>query len=119
MEDNNSVVMGILRECYNALDDKKAMDIKILKLVGKSSITDYFIIASGNSEPHLRALRSTISDTLSKLKLKNIRIDYEPDSGWAVIDGFDFMVHIFSPDMRSNYNLDKLWQDAEVIDLSK
>lgn len=111
----DSGVMEILKQCYVALQDKKAEDIKILKVAGKSSITDYFIIASGNSEPHLRALRMNVTDCLEKLDLKGLRVDYQPDSGWAVIDGFNFMVHVFSSDMRSNYALESLWRDAEQI----
>lgn len=111
--------LAIVKRCYDALDDKKAIDIKVLKIAGKSSITDYFVIATGTSEPHLRALRNALEKSLDELKLKNIRIDFEPDSGWAVVDGFDFMVHLFLVEQRELFGLENLWKDAEVIDISK
>lgn len=111
--------LKIIKHCYDALDDKKAIDIKVLKVAGKSSITDYFVIATGTSEPHLRALRNALEKNLEELKLKHIRVDFEPDSGWAVVDGFDFMVHLFLVEQRELYGLENLWKDAEVIDITK
>lgn len=107
----------IIKECYDALEDKKAIDIKVLKVAGKSSITDYFVIASGSSEPHIKAMRNAIEMKLREANMKNLHIDYEPDSGWAVIDGFEFIVHLFVNDQRELYAIENLWNDAEVIDM--
>lgn len=109
--------LRVIKKCYQALDDKKAINIRILKLAEKSSITDYFVIASGTSEPHIRALRRELENQLRAANLKNLRIDYQPNSGWAVVDGFDFMIHIFGPEAREHYGLETLWNDAEELDI--
>lgn len=119
MNPNLKKTLEIVKQCYNTLDDKKAIDIKVLKLIGKSNITDYFVIATGTSDPHLRALKNALEKNLHELELKNIRVNYAPESGWVVIDGFDFMVHLFLGEKREFYGLENLWKDAEVIDINK
>lgn len=111
--------LSIIRECYEALDDKKAIDIQILKVGESSSITDYLVIATGTSEPHLRALKNALEENLEKAGLKNLRVEYQMDSGWIVIDGFDFMIHLFVSETRNLFGLEKLWKDAERINLKK
>lgn len=111
--------LAIIKACYETLEDKKAIDIKILKVVGKSDITDYLVIATGSSEPHLRALKNELEKQLNTYAHKKfIRMDYEPESGWAIVDGFDFMVHLFIEKAREFYGLEKLWQDAQVIEFN-
>jgi len=105
-----------MRICCQALDDKKAIDIKILDVRGISSITDYFIIATGNSLPHLRALKDTLNKACRAASMNVLGIDASHESGWIVIDVFDFMVHIFSEEMRENYNLEALWKDGKMVD---
>lgn len=119
MNPNLEETLNIIKRCYNALDDKKAIDIKVLKIAGKSSITDYFIIATGTSDPHLRALKNALEKSLEELKMKHIKINFEPDSGWAVIDGFDFIVHLFLGEQREFYGIENLWKDAEIIDINR
>lgn len=109
----------LIRDCYDALDNKKAIDIKILKVKGKSSITDYFVIATGTSEPHLRALQNAIDQKLREGNMRDITIDYQPNSGWAVVDGIDFIVHLFVAEKRELYALENLWKDGEIIDIDK
>lgn len=111
--------LGVIKRCYDALEDKKAVDIKILKVAGKSSVTDYFVIATGTSDPHLRALKNALERSLEEMKLKHVRVDFEPESGWAVVDGFDFIVHLFLGDKREMYSLETLWKDAEVVDIGE
>lgn len=119
MNPNLEKTLSIVKQCYDTLDDKKAIDIKILKLAGKSNITDYFIIATGTSDPHLRALRNALEKNLDELKLKHIKINYKPESGWVVIDGFDFIIHLFLGETREFYGLENLWKDAEIIDINQ
>ncbi len=105
--------------CCQALDDSKADDILVLYLGEKSSITDYYIIASGMSKPHLKALSRTVDETLDKREVEPLLIDSEPNSGWVVVDAFDFMVHIFLPEQRKYYSLESLWKDADIVEVKK
>lgn len=105
--------------CVRTLDDKKAEDLKILNMEGKSSITEYMVIATGTSEPHLKALRNEIEKTL---KAHNIHVcgqERDTASGWVVVDGFDFMIHLFTQEKRDYYSLESLWKDAEEIPYSE
>jgi ribosome-associated protein len=107
---------SLLKSVVRALDDRKAEDLKVLYVGELSSITDFFILASGNSEPHLRALLSTASRELKDLKVRTVGSDSSAGSGWAVIDAFDVMIHLFLDEQRDFYQLDELWKDASVVD---
>lgn len=109
----------LLKAAVRALDDRKAEDLKVLYVGELSSITDFFIIASGNSEPHLKALLNTVARELKDLRIKLIGSDSEQGSGWAVIDAFDVMIHLFVREQREFYKLDELWKDAQSIDLEQ
>ena len=111
--------MEILKACCEALEDKKAADVTLLFLGEKSSITDYFLIATGNSEPHLKALWISVQKKLKELKVHMIGSQAEPQSGWIVIDAFDFMVHLFLPEQRDMYRLEALWKDAETLEVAR
>ena len=108
--------LEIIKKCRDAMDDKKAEDIKVLDVRGKSPITNYFIIATATSTPHLRALAGELEKTLKELGVKAIGRDYNSDSGWVVVDGFDFMAHIFLPEERGMYGIESLWKDADIVD---
>jgi len=69
------------------------------------------------SKPHLKALSRTVDETLDKREVEPLLIDSEPNSGWVVVDAFDFMVHIFLPEQREYYSLESLWKDAELIEV--
>jgi ribosome-associated protein len=85
---------------------------------GVSNITDYLVLATGNSEPHLRALRIEAEKVLDAAKAKIAGMEQGGfNSGWTVVDAYQVMVHLFTPDQRQNYALDKLWKDAEEVDL--
>ena len=107
--------LEIIKKCRDAIDDKKAEDIKVLDVRGKSPITNYFIIATATSTPHLRALAGELEKTLKELGVKAIGRDYNSDSGWVVVDGFDFMAHIFLPEERGMYGIESLWKDADIV----
>ncbi len=105
----------IVRKCWQALDDKKAENLKVLDVRGKSPITNYFIIATATSEPHLRALANELDKTLKDLGVKSIGRESNPGSGWVVVDAFDFMAHLFLPEQRGMYGIEALWKDAEEL----
>lgn len=109
--------LEIVKKCWKALDDKKAEDIKILDVRGKSPITNYFLIATATSDPHMRALAGELDKTLKDLGIKEVRREYNDGSGWIVVDAFDFMAHIFLPEQRGLYGMESLWKDATVVEM--
>ncbi len=108
-----------IKRIIQSLDDKKAEDIRVLDVSGVSSITDYLVIATGTSNPHLKALRGAVEATLKEDKIPVVGADTAHDSGWLVVDAFDFMVHLFTPIMRETYRLDLLWKDGVELDIEQ
>jgi ribosome-associated protein len=101
------------------LDEKKAGDVRVLYVGTKSSITDYLVIATGTSEPHLRALRVELEKAIDASGVRIVGMDTgRPASGWLVVDTFDVMIHIFTQETRRRYSLEKLWNDAKEIPLA-
>jgi ribosome-associated protein len=95
-----------------ALLDKKAVDPVILDVRKLSGITDFFIVASGGSPPHLKAMATEVRGRVRSAGRGKGRIEGEPDSGWLVIDIGDAVVHIFLPATRAYYAIEELWSDA-------
>lgn len=118
INDNSSTIKDILI-CCEVLEEKKAEQLCVLSLGEKSSLTDYFIIATGSSSPHLKALSKAIESTLRENKLSVVGIDMNPESGWIVVDAFDFMIHIFTKEMRDHYQLEFIWKDAEPLCINR
>jgi ribosome-associated protein len=102
--------------CREFADNKKAEDIVILDVRELSSVTDYFVIASGTSEPHLRAIVDEITDTLREdYDLRPRAVDGTLHTAWVVLDFFDVIVHIMKQDVRERYDLETLWGDAPQV----
>ncbi|HWD92809.1 MAG TPA: ribosome silencing factor [Verrucomicrobiae bacterium] len=102
--------------CRELADNKKAEDIAILDVRELSSVTDYFVIASGTSEPHLRAIVDEITDTLRKEHdLRPRAVDGTLHTAWVVLDYFDVIVHVMKQDVRERYDLETLWGDAPQV----
>ncbi len=100
-----------------ALDGKKAEDIRVLRLGGLSTIADFYIIATGTSEPHLRALRIELDRALTDTDSKVRGIEAQRDSGWVVVDTVDMLFHLFRPETRAAFRLETLWKDSQDIPL--
>src|SRR5437867_10151925 len=99
--------------CRELADNKKAEDIAILDMRELSSVTDYFVIASGTSEPHLRAISDEITDKLrQEHEVRPRAVDGTLTAGWLVLDFFDVIVHLMRTDVRAHYDLEGLWGDA-------
>ena len=109
----------LLRLVCRALDDKKAEDLRVLSVKAQSSITDYLVVATGTSDPHLRALRVELEKIIDAERVNIVGMDTSEGSGWVVIDAFDIMIHVFTPEMRDKYALENLWKDAETISLGE
>lgn len=102
--------------CHKLADNRKAEDIVILDVSKLSSITDYFVIASGTSEPHLRAIVSEITDKLKEEHgLVPRAVDGDTRTPWQVLDYFDVIVHVMRADVREKYDLEALWGDAKRV----
>jgi ribosome-associated protein len=102
--------------CRELADNKKAEDIVILEVRELSSVTDYFVIASGTSEPHLRAIVDEIRDKLrDDHDLRPNAVDGTLHTAWVVLDYFDVIVHVMRSDVRERYDLETLWGDAPRV----
>lgn len=91
------------------LDSKKAQEIISIDLAGKSSIADYLVIATGTSQRQVGALAELLREELKKQGIKNIHIEGLPQCDWVLVDAGDVIVHIFRPEIRLYYNLEKMW----------
>ena len=109
----------LLNLIVEALADKKAEDLRVLDVSAESSITDYLVLANGNSDPHLRALRVELEKVIDAEKVRILGMETAKDSGWIVIDAFDVMVHLFTPENRDKYRMELLWKDATSLPVSR
>jgi ribosome-associated protein len=107
--------LELVKLCARALDEKKAEDLRVLDVSAQSSITDYLVLATGNSEPHLRALRVELEKVIDASGTRIVGMELAQESGWLVVDAFDVMVHLFTPEQRRKYQLERLWKDAVEI----
>lgn len=113
MEKNSDLKSLILE----TLDSNKALDIVSIDLKNKSSMADYLIIASGTSSRHIQALSEIVLEKLRANGIKNSKIEGKESGDWKLVDGIDLIVHIFHPDKRKFYELEKIW--SEVIPKEK
>lgn len=98
--------------------DNKAKQTKVLDLKGISSIADYFVICTGESIPHLRAISREIGKSIiDDYDVRARTLEGTAESLWMVIDYVDVVVHVFHKDLRSNYALEELWSDAELVSI--
>ena len=95
----------------NTLDSNKALDIISIDLKNKSSMADYMIIASGNSSRHIQALSEQVLEKLKANGVKNSKIEGKESGDWKLVDGIDLIVHIFHPEKRKFYELEKMWSE--------
>ena len=103
-------------ECRELADNRKAEDIVVLDVGEVSSIADYFVIASGTSEPHLRAISDEITEKLREQHgIRPRAVDGTLQAGWLVLDYFDVIVHVMRADVRRHYDLEGLWGDAPRV----
>ena len=96
-------------EIENILNDNKALEIKSINLKNKTSIADFMIIASGNSSRHIQALAETLIDYLRKKGINNCKLEGKESNEWKLIDANDIIIHIFHPEKRKFYDLEKMW----------
>ena len=107
----------LVKIAYNALDDKKGHDIRIIDINEVSSMGDYFIIADGSNKNQVQALCDNVEEFMHKAgaKLKN-REGYS-NGGWILLDYYDIIVHIFVEEERSFYDLEHIWRDGRLVSI--
>lgn len=107
----------ILENAVKILDGKKGMDIKALHITELTTVADYFVLVTGTSTTHLRALAEELEDALSSLGVQPGHIEGRT-TGWILLDYTSVVVHIFTKADRELFNLEKLWGDAQEVDIS-
>lgn len=100
-----------------ALDSKKALDIKVIKIQDISAIADYFVIATGTSSTHVKALADEVEAQLDEAGISVSHAEGYRSNSWILLDYVDVVVHVFSDEAREYYDLERLWQDGEIIDI--
>ncbi len=101
-----------------ALDEKKAKDVKILKTTEQTVLADYFVICNGNSSTHIKALVDEVDKQLSEAGEPPVRREGLRSDIWVLMDFGCVIVHVFTDEARKFYNLERLWSDSEVVDIS-
>ena len=101
-----------------ALDEKKGMDIKLLKIDRISSLADYFLICTGTSNTHVKTLCDYAEFTLEELGEPMLGREGHRGNAWELLDYGTIVVHVFTEEAREFYSLERLWADAEVVDLT-
>ena len=104
-------VAEIKKNIEEILDDNKAQSITTINLKNKSYIADYMIIASGTSSRHLQSLSEILVNELKKKGVENCRIEGKDSNDWKLVDAHDVIVHIFHPEKREFYDLEKMWSE--------
>ena len=106
-----------IKAVYNALDDKKGIDIKVLDISEISVMADYFIIASGSNKSQVQALADNVEEEMLKLNIHSRQVEGYPSGNWILMDYGDFIVHVFNQDDRLFYDLERIWKDGKLVEI--
>jgi len=98
--------------------EKKSDSVTVLDLREIASFVDYFVICCGESEPQIKTLSSHVQEKLAACKIRLHHAEGRPETGWVLLDYSDFIVHIFSPEKRQFFDLERLWNDAPRLDIA-
>jgi len=104
-------IFNLKKNIVSTLDSNKALDIVTIDLEDKSSMADYLIIASGTSSRHIQALAEIVLEKFKSNGITNCKIEGNESNDWKLIDGIDVIVHIFNPEKRNFYDLEKMWSE--------
>jgi len=107
-----------VQRAITAAQDHKAFDVVVLDLRPAHGFADYFLICTGNNPRQIKAISDAIQESLSDRGAKPAHVEGYDHAGWVLLDYFDFIVHIFSPDARAFYALERLWGSAKRIDVA-
>lgn len=109
--------LKILDAIAQAIYDKKGFNILALDVRSFSTMTDYYIIAEGNVERHVRALSLAIEDALKEHGLRPFHVEGRSEGDWIVLDYVDIVIHLFIPEFREKYALEELWKESKIVDV--
>jgi ribosome-associated protein len=109
---------GQIDQAIAAAEDKKAVDLVVLDLRKAAGFTDFFVIASGTNTRQVRAIADGVMESLASEGVKPAHVEGYDRSEWILIDYFDFIVHVFAPETRVFYSLERLWGNAERIEVA-
>ena len=112
---SRGAIEATLQLVVDALADRKAIDTVVLDLRGLSSATDYFVIVSGTSDAHVRGMADHLATALAPAGVKPHHVEGLEQGRWVLLDYFHFVVHVFHPELRDFYQLERLWGDAPVV----
>ena len=104
-------IKKLKKEIEDFLSENKAMEIKSINLKDKTTIADYMIIASGNSSRHIQALSEMLVEELKKNGIQNCNVEGKNSNDWKLIDAMDIIIHIFHPEKRKFYDLERMWSE--------
>jgi ribosome-associated protein len=119
LKENNHSDKEIIKVIFTALDDKFGQDIKIIDISQVSTMSDYFIITSGNNPNQVKALADEVSQKLQEINVSIKKSEGFAGGTWVLLDFDIAMVHIFTKENREFYNLEKVWEQGELIDITK
>ena len=106
------------KEIAKVLDNRKGLDVKVIKIGDISILADYMVIATGNSSTHVKSLADYVEYELDQKGVSVSHIEGHRSDTWILLDYVDVIVHVFSEESRQYYDLDRLWEDGEVVDIS-
>lgn len=101
----------------NALDDKKALEIKVINIEDVSTLADYFIIASGTNHNQVQAMADNVDETLGRAGYEPKQIEGYQNANWILMDYRDIVIHIFDEENRLFYDLERIWRDGTVVEV--
>jgi ribosome-associated protein len=104
-----------LRTALEAMDDLKARQVVVLDLRGLNDATDFFVIASGTSDAHVRGIADSVMDKMGRKGVRTHHVEGLNTGRWVLLDYVDFVIHLFHPETRSFYQLERLWSDAPEL----
>lgn len=105
----------LVQKIHEALLDRKGEQVELVDVRGKSTVTDYYMVVSGSTTPHLKALASEVQRRLRDEGIHCYRRSGSPEDGWMVLDYVDVVIHIFLAELRGYYALEDLWEDAAPL----
>lgn len=112
----NVSVAPVLKTALASLEDSKAEDITSIDIQGKSALADYMIVASGRSQRHVSAMSEHLLRALKDAGFGNVRVEGLPAADWVLVDAGDLIIHLFRPEVREFYSLEKMWSQPDLAE---